>query len=128
VQRLGFAYAARHRLAWRGGVAIGPAGVGLALAASQQLLDLAALPALSDTTFYRIADAAWPLSVLFMLVVGGVTAARREWAGWQRWTPLLCGFAVPILMTAMALGNIKALGLAFGVYTTAAWWLLGYAV
>lgn len=101
---------------------------GLGLAASQQVQDFVHTNAPPDTLFYRICDAAWPLGVLFMLVVGAFTLRARVLTGWRRWTPLLCGLALPLLFAVGGtIGEHTAI-LFFGLYTFAAWALLGAAV
>jgi hypothetical protein len=71
--------------------------VGLCLAAVFTLLEAFA-PGAHDSALYQITDAAWPFNHLFMIVVGIVTLRAKVWGGWQRWTPLLCGLALPAAM------------------------------
>jgi len=76
----------------------------------------------------RVADMAWPLSHLYMLVIGVAVLKAGVWTGWRRFVPLVCGFA---LITALGVGEFagrRAMELTFGVYTAIAWMLLGYAV
>jgi hypothetical protein len=81
-----------------------------------------------DNALYQIANTAWPVSVLLMLVVGGLTAAAGRFTGWRRWAPLLCGLALPFLLIAFAVGRRQAGMILFGIYTMLTWALLGFAV
>lgn len=102
--------------------------IGLLLAASQQVQDFVGHPAWRETLFYRICDIAWPFSVTFMLVTGGYAAAKRLLDGWGRWTPLLCGLTLPVLIAVTVAVSPRAGLIAFGVYTTIAWALLGDSI
>jgi len=101
--------------------------IGFGLAASQQAQDFiyAAPP---HTLFYSVCDAAWPLSVLFMLVVGAFTLRGDVFRGWRRWTPLLCGLSLPLLFAVGGVVGQRAALLVFGGYTFAAWAALGAAI
>jgi hypothetical protein len=76
---------------------------------------------------FNVLDAAWPLSMLWMLVVGITVIVARRLSGWQRYVPLLCPFWLPIaLFLAAAFGEWAGLiGLA---YAAVLWGLLGYIV
>lgn len=102
--------------------------IGLLLAGSQQVQDLIQLNPNNGSFFYSVSDAAWPLSVLFMLVVGIFTLKTKVWEGWRRFAPLLCGFALPVMLVVSGLAGKQAGIIAFGIYTMVAWMLLGYAV
>ena len=103
-------------------------GVGLMLAASQQIQDFLFRHSNTENALYRVADTAWPLSVVFMLVVGGVVARARVWSGWRRWSPLLCGMSLPLLFVTMGVAGRYASAIVFGFSTTLAWAMLGWAV
>jgi uncharacterized membrane protein len=107
---------------------LGVLGVGLILAAVQQVQDLTLESSRFNSRLYQVADALWPVSVAFMLVIGGVVARARVWSGWRRWAPMLCGAALPLLFGVQAVAGRKAAAVVFGIYTTAAWSLLGWAV
>lgn len=101
---------------------------GISLASTQELQDLL-LPAPERAgILYRAGDAAWPLSVLFMLVVGIATARAGVFKGWRRFAPIFCGLALPLSLITAALAGRQAMGPAFGVMTTAAWGALAWAV
>lgn len=76
---------------------------------------------------FIVTDAAWPLSMLWMLVVGISTLVAKRILGWQRFVPLLCPFWLPIaIIGGQTLGEKGAL---IGVgYTAVLWGLLGYMV
>jgi hypothetical protein len=102
--------------------------IGLSLAAMQQVQDLIYSSTPPQTTFYAVCDAAWPVSMLLMIVAGILTAAAHVLTGWRRWIPLLCGLGLPCMFALMpVLGGRKA-ALFFGAYTFAAWALLAAAV
>jgi hypothetical protein len=112
----------------RGAAVIAAAqGVGLLLAAAQVLQDAVRARPLGDG-FYAATDVAWPLSHLFMLVVGVAVLRARVWTGWRRWTPLACGLALPAAFAAMAVGGRAAMIAAFATATAAAFLALGVAV
>lgn len=81
-----------------------------------------------NSMFFRVTDAAWPLSHLFMLVVGVLTLREGVWEGWRRFAPLLVGLALPVGIGAALIGGKSAMGIAFAALTTAGFLALGYAV
>jgi hypothetical protein len=101
---------------------------GLALAAMQQVTDFVYEAAAPEAPLYGLFDTAWPLSVLFMLVVGAFALRARVLDGWRRWTPTLCGLALPLLVTLLSTAGQQAAIRAFGLYTFAAWALLAIAI
>ena len=101
--------------------------VGLTLAAGQQLQDAVQARPLGDTV-YGVCDVAWPLSHVFMLVVGVAVLRARVWTGWRRWTPLACGLALPLSFAAQAAAGRYGLLVAFPIFTTLAFSALGVAV
>ena len=78
--------------------------------------------------FYGVTDAAWPLSHLFMLVIGILTLRAGVWKGWRKFAPLMVGLALPVAMAAALVAGKSAMGIAFGVMTTAGFFTLGYSV
>ena len=101
---------------------------GLALAASQELQDLLIDTPNRQGAPYVVADAAWPLSVLFMIVNGVLTARARVLAGWKRLAPVFCGLALPGAIVAALLTGRQSMQYTFPFLTTAAWLALGWAV
>lgn len=101
------------------------------------LLTLAALLNVQEIIFgkldalsflFIVTDAGYPLSHLFMLVVGGFVLKAKVWRDWRRFAPLLCGLALPATMLAGAFLPREAGGMLFGAWTLAAFLMLGYAV
>jgi hypothetical protein len=82
----------------------------------------------TNSTLYIATDLSWPFSHVFMIVVGIATLVAKNWTGWARFTPLLCGLTLPVaILSSIVLGE-TALGIVFGLGTTIAFALLGYAV
>jgi hypothetical protein len=85
-----------------------------------------------DNPLFIITDMSWPISMLFMLVVGITAAVVGRLAGWRRFAPLLCGLAFPLsILITMALGGdmqSQIAGLIFFGMLAAFWGLLGYVV
>jgi hypothetical protein len=80
-----------------------------------------------DSVIFNVTDAAWPLSMLWMLVVGITVIAANRLSGWRRVVPLLCP-----LWLLVALGGGAVLGDTGGyiglAWSAVAWALLGYVV
>ena len=81
----------------------------------------------SNSLIFNITNAAWPLSMLWMLVVGFTVIRAKRLSGWRRFVPLLCPFWLLIAIVGdMAFGATGGLiGLA---YSAVLWALLGYVV
>ncbi len=80
-----------------------------------------------ESIIFNVTDAAWPLSMLWMIVVGITVIRAKRLSGWRRFVPLLCPFWLPIAIVGdIALG---ATGGFIGVgYAAVLWALLGYVV
>jgi len=77
---------------------------------------------------FNITDAAWPLSMLWMLVVGIAVIRANRLSGWQRFVPLLCPFWLLIaIIGSLAFGDTAGGFVGFG-YAAVLWVLLGYIV
>ena len=100
--------------------------IGLSLALVFNVLEIAR--ANQDTLLFRVTDLAWPVSHIFMLVVGTLVLATRVWRGWRSWTPILCGLALPLFFAARPLLGGEVGGFIFGFLTMVTFMLLGYAV
>lgn len=100
--------------------------VGLSLALVFNVLEIAR--ANPETLLFRVTDLAWPVSHIFMLVVGALVLATRVWRGWRSWTPILCGLALPLFFAARPLLGGEVGGFIFGFLTMVTFMLLGYAV
>lgn len=73
-------------------------------------------------------DAAWPLSHLFMIVVGIAALRAKRLTSWRRIAPLLCGLALPLFMAATVATGEGGGRYLFPTFTLVAFALLGYAV
>jgi hypothetical protein len=101
---------------------------GVVIASTQELQDLVFAAPDRSGALYRAADAAWPLSVMFMIVVGIAVARAGVLRGWRRFTPVFCGAPLPLSIIIAAVAGRTAMGLVFGVMTTLAWGALGSAL
>ena len=95
--------------------------VGLVLAFIFGFIEATALLDENNVIFV-VTDLAWPLSMLWMLVVGVTAIRAKRLSGWQRFVPVLCPFWLPLVALGEAGGVI---GL---VYSAVLWFLLGYVV
>jgi hypothetical protein len=100
---------------------------GLALAAGQQVMELSATPTLLQSSFFGICDTAWPVSHLFMLVVGGMVLAAGRIHGAVRFAALGCGLALPATAVSAVL-NHYVFVFGFGAATTLCFGLVGLTV
>jgi hypothetical protein len=81
-----------------------------------------------ESIVFNVTDAAWPLSMLWMIVVGVTVIVANRLSGWQRFVPLLCPLWLPIAITlSIALGDTGGGIVGFG-YAAVLWALLGYVV
>ena len=81
-----------------------------------------------ESIIFNITDAAWPLSMLWMLVVGITVIRATRLSGWQRFVPVLCPFWLLIaIVGSIAFGDTAGGLLGFG-YAAVLWILLGYIV
>ena len=85
-----------------------------------------------DNIIWAVTDIAWPLSMVFMLVVGITAAAAGRLPVPHRFVPLLCGLAFPVsILFGIATGagmDDKSMALVFFSMTTLFWALLGLVV
>jgi hypothetical protein len=102
--------------------------VGLALAAVFELLHIVTPNPNDESILFQVTDAAWPLSVTFMIVVGFAVLRTGRLAEWRRFTPLLCGLTLLIFFAVSAIIGGIAGQVVGGIWFTVAWMLLGYAV
>ena len=113
---------------WLGKAVLGIQFIGLILAAVWSAIHIMVLNPNTDQLLYQIGDAAWPLSHLFMIVVGIVVLVAKTRAGWAKFTPLLCGLALPVAILAGVVAGEEVMGLIFPIWTTVAFASLGYTV
>ena len=85
-----------------------------------------------DNIIWAVTDIAWPLSMVFMLVVGVTAAVVGRLPVPHRFAPLLCGVAFPLsTLIGVASGagmDGQIMALTFFSMTTTFWFLLGLAV
>ena len=85
-----------------------------------------------NNIIWNVTNIAWPLSMVFMLVVGVTAAVVGRLPVPYRFVPLLCGLAFPIsILIAVASGagmDDQIIALTFFSMTTVFWFLLGLAV
>ena len=85
-----------------------------------------------DNIIWNVANLAWPLSMVFMLVVGITAAVAGRLPVPYRFAPLLCGLAFPLsTLIGVAIGaamNDLSMALIFFSMTTVFWGLLGLVV
>lgn len=102
--------------------------IALMIAAIWSAIHIVVLNPNTEHPLYLIGDLAWPFSHVFMLIVGIAALRAKNWTGWAKFTPLLCGLALPVAIVAGMVAGETALGLIFPIWTTVAFALLGYAV
>jgi uncharacterized membrane protein len=96
----------------------------LAVAAAWSLVH-GVLPSPADeAAWLMVGDAAWPLSMLGMAIIGVVVAAVGRWRGLLRWWPLFAQSWLLVALPAQAVLGEGAAATAVGV----AHLLLGYGV
>ena len=86
-----------------------------------------------DNLFFIITDMCWPLSMVFMIVVGSMAIRAKRWAGWQRFVPLFCAAWLPVAMiigmVAAGNPNVEMISGNIGfAWTFVAWGLLALVV
>jgi hypothetical protein len=85
-----------------------------------------------ENILFTITDIAWPLSMVFMLAVGGATIAARRLPGWHRFAPLFCGLSFPTtILLSLATGmdmQSQVAGIIFFGMLAVFWMLLGFVV
>jgi hypothetical protein len=79
-----------------------------------------------ESVIFNITDAAWPLSMLWMLVVGVTVVVAKRLTGWRRFVPLACPLSLVIGLAATpVLGDNIAGIVGFGL-AAIFWAALGY--
>jgi hypothetical protein len=105
----------------RGQILLAVQLAGVVLASTQELQDLLLGKAGRVENLYNVADAAWPVSVLLMIVTGRAIMRGGVLTGWRRFPAIACGLALPVATAAGFLAGGPAVGPAFGLITTVAW-------
>jgi hypothetical protein len=99
--------------------------VGLVLAFIFGFIEATALLE-ENNIVWVVTDLAWPLSMLWMLVVGVTAIVARQLSGWQRFVPVLCPLWLPLAALGSAIGDAGGI-IGLG-YSAVLWFLLGYVV
>jgi len=77
---------------------------------------------------FALADAGYPLSHLFMNVVGIFVVRAKVWQGLPKFAPFLVGITLPVTLALMAIGYVNVAGFFFGGMTTSGLAIIGYTV
>ena len=81
-------------------------------------------PNMNDEGIIVALDAAWPLSMLWLIVVGATVARAQRWPGALRWAPLLASLWFAVTILASAAGEWPALVVS-SLWLTATYGALG---
>lgn len=77
---------------------------------------------------FAVADAGYPLSHLFMIVVGVLVWRARVWSGLAQVAPLLVGFALPVFFALSGGAGTAAAGFGFGLLTAVGLGTIGWQI
>jgi hypothetical protein len=77
---------------------------------------------------FSVADAGYPLSHLFMIVVGVFVKRTKIWKGMQANAPFLVGLALPLFLVLSMVIGTKIGGFGFGCLTAIGLAIIGYTV
>ena len=81
-----------------------------------------------ESLVFIVMDVAWPLSMLWMIVVGLTVIVAKRLSGWQRFVPVLCPLWLLItIILSIVFGETVGGIVGFG-YAAVLWALLGYVV
>jgi len=78
--------------------------------------------------FFAVCDAGYPLSHLFMIVIGIFVWRTKIWRGFPRLAPFLVGAALPLTFALMPLLGMSVGFLSFAGLTTIGLGKIGYSV
>jgi hypothetical protein len=78
-----------------------------------------------DNILFRVFDACWPLSNIWMLVIGITAVRAKELQGWKRFVPLFVGLWFPLMIVPAVTMGFFVLA---GPYSALAFTLLGLLV
>ena len=82
----------------------------------------------SGGVLFAVFDAGYPLSHLFMIVVGIFTIRAGKWRGFSKFAPLLVGIALPLTLGLMPLLGEKIGVVSFGSLTAIGLAVIGFTV
>jgi hypothetical protein len=81
---------------------------------------------------FIISDIAWPVSMMWMFILGVTIAVRAVLTGWRRFIVMICGIALPCsILFAIVTGSDMSgtvVGLLFFTWLAIGWFLLGLAI
>lgn len=77
---------------------------------------------------FAITDAGYPLSHLFMLVVGIMLLRAKVWSGIARLAPFLVGMALPVFFALSGFAGVRLPGIAFGITAALGLGIIGFKV
>ena len=81
----------------------------------------------NTSLLFRIMDFFWPISNIILLVAGIIIAVKGILQGWKRYVVLIAGSWLPFsIIVFMLVGNGMAGIIISGVYSTIAWFGMGY--
>lgn len=111
---------------WSGALVFVLQLLGLCLAGFWAVALLIGLDAGQGSLIFAVTDPFWPLSHLFMLVVGLFVWKAGVWRGWRLLAPFLCGLALLLFFVAKPLGSESVYP--FLIMTAVGFTLLGLSV
>jgi hypothetical protein len=102
--------------------------IGLCLAFVFNTFEVTRTSPPSESLVFQVTDMAWPLSHIFMLVVGGMVVRAKVWQGWQAVASFVPPLGLLIFLIGAAFGLREALLWTFPVFTAAGFLILANAV
>jgi len=83
----------------------------------------------NTSLLYRIMDFFWPISNITLLVAGIIIAVKGVLKGWNRYAVLIAGSWLPFsIIVFMLVGNGMGGIIISGIYSTIAWFGMGYMI
>lgn len=82
----------------------------------------------NGSALFAVFDAGYPLSHLFMIVVGIFVLRARRWRGFSKFAPLVVGFALPLTLGLMPLLGEKIGVVSFGALTAIGLAAIGFTI
>lgn len=83
----------------------------------------------SSHPLFRILDMFWPISNVFMFITGLTVVIAKRLSGYQRFVPLAVGLWLGITFLVYTIaGDNKASFYIMNIYSTIAWFLMGWVV
>ena len=77
---------------------------------------------------FAVFDAGYPLSHLFMIVVGIFVLRAKVWQGFSKFAPIIVGFALPLTLGLMPLLGEKIGVVSFGALTAIGLATIGFTI